>query len=133
MTTIKKLESILSKVNDIQEHMKAYADDQKTTHVTKANKKIVALTDFVQTLVDKKKKTVTKKPKLNNYIIFANSIRADVMKKLGKSANMADVAREIGRLWREKKETMSETSSVESVEVKKAAPKKRAPKAPKKA
>jgi hypothetical protein len=111
MTTLKKLESFLAKLKDAQVHLATFAEDGKKTHITQATKKIESISEAVQKLVDKKKSGSKKTPKLNKYIVFSNTVRKDVMRKLGKTATMAEVAKEIGRLWQEQKESMSEASS----------------------
>lgn len=104
MTTIKKLEAVQAKMEAVLAHLEAFPSDLKPAHVTKATTKLTKLNSSVKDMIEVKKGKKSKKPvKLNDYIIFANTVRADVMKQLGKSAGMADVAREIGRMWREKK------------------------------
>jgi hypothetical protein len=103
MATIKKISTLVDKLAGALVNIKLFAETEKKTHMNKAVaaiEKALKDTTAMRDAVEAKK---TKKPKkLNDYMIFANKVRADVVKRIG-PVPVTEVAREIGKMWRAQK------------------------------
>jgi hypothetical protein len=103
MVTGKKMNAIIDKLNSALEHMQLYSETEKKTHLTKAVAAVEKVIKDSRTMCDAMEAKKTKKPKkLNDYMVYANKVRPEVVKRLG-PVPVTEVAREIGRMWRELK------------------------------
>jgi len=101
-----KVRNLTSRLESVQEELNEWkkTSSANNKHITKAMKVIDSLVEAAKK-AETPKKTGVKKP-LNAYMQFAAKHREEVKKNLSKngSVDVTDVAKELGRLWREAKE-----------------------------
>ena len=101
--TGKKISVVADKLTDVVKHLEKFSETEKKTHMTKATtiiEKVIKDLNVMSDASDAKKSKAPKK--LNDYMVFAQKIRPEVVKRLG-PVPVTEVAKEIGRLWQEKK------------------------------
>jgi len=103
MVTAKKMNALIEKLNGALAHMQLFSETEKKTHLTKAAAAVEKVVKDTRVMCDAIEAKKTKKPKkLNDYMVYANKVRPEVVKRLG-PVPVTEVAREIGRMWRELK------------------------------
>lgn len=107
MITGKKMNALVDKLSGALVNLKKFEDTEKKTHYTKATNAIEKVIKDATLLSEAAVAKKNKKPrKLNDYMVYANKVRADVVKRLG-PVPVTEVAREIGKMWKLHKETLA--------------------------